>query len=313
MAALGLMDLGPPLWVLIGIRRGSLWECEALYGAARASRGWAMFAVRSNLAGMHAAAMLQRSQGSLSGSLERLSSGQRVTSAADDAAGLGVAVNLETQSSSIRTAMRNANDGIDLLQTAEGAADSTTDMLQRMRELSVQSSSETLDDDERSYLQTEFNEYIDEIRDVSRNTEFNGIVLTDALRPTIDVQVGAGSSADNRVTLDMPDLRSVWATVRSETVATVSGANDAIEAVDTALGLVNDARSVLGAGHNRLLHAIGSAEASVTALSSAESQIIDLDFALESSALTRHKLLQQAGVASAAQANEIGRSVLGLL
>ena len=269
--------------------------------------------MRTNAAAMASTGALHRSQKSLAKSLNRLAEGRRVIGAADDAAGLGVSVNLDTQSSSLRVATRNANDGISLIQVAESATETTTNLLQRMRELAVQSSSETLDNDERAYLQSEYAEYVDQIRVISRETEFNGINLTDALTPTVDVQVGSGRGTDNRITLNMPNLRGVWNAVRTESLATVTGAQDAIDAVDTAIDLTSEARSVLGAGHNRLLHALASAETSITALSSASSQIMDLDFALETSTLTRNQVLQQAAVASSVQATDISSSVLSLL
>ena len=268
--------------------------------------------MRTNAAAMASTGALHRSQKSLAKSLNRLAEGRRVVGAADDAAGLGVSVNLDTQSSSLRVATRNANDGISLVQVAESATETTTDLLQRVK-LAVQSASETLDDDERAYLETEYTEYVDQIRDLGRETEFNGINLTNALTPTIDVQVGSGRGTDNRITLNMPNLRAVWNAVRTESLATVTGAQDAIDAVDTAIDLTSEARSVLGAGHNRLLHALASAETSITALSSASSQIMDLDFALETSTLTRNQVLQQAAVASSVQATDISSSVLSLL
>ena len=272
-----------------------------------------MLTLRTNLPAMSASTLLSRTQDHLGSSLRKVSSGHRINQSADDAAGLGVAVNLESTSLSLRAAMRNANDGIRLVQVAEQAMDTSVDVLQRMRELAVQGSSDTLGSDERAYLQTEFNEYIDELRVLGQTTNWNGIVLTDALTPTIDVQVGTNGTSNDVITLQMPSLRAVWAAIRTEDVSTAAGARDALSAVDTALDLANTDRADLGAGQNRLEAALENAQTSETALTGARSRILDTDFAVETSNLTRLQIMQSAGVASLAQSKNLSQGVLGLL
>ena len=272
-----------------------------------------MLSIQTNRAAMSAANRLGRTQENLGASLRRVSSGKRINNAANDAAGLGVAVNLETSSLSLRAAMRNANDGIRLVQVAEQAADSSVDILQRMRELAVQSSSETLGNDERAYLQTELAEHIDQLLDTGRNVNWNGIALGDALTPTIDVQVGTGATSNDVVTLQMPNLRGVWAAVRNEDISTLTGGRDALTAIDSALDLANTERAELGAGQNRLEAALENAQTSDTALTGARSRILDTDFAVETSHLTRLQIMQSAGVASLAQSKNLSQGILGLL
>ena len=159
--------------------------------------------VRTNVASLMAQGSLGRTNKNLANSLARVSSGMRINKAADDAAGLGVATNLETSVSSTRVAMRNTNDGISIIQTAESASNEVTDILQRMRELAVQSASETLDDDERSYIQDEFLELSEEVERISAVTEFNGVALTNNTSTQIDVQVGIQNATTSRISIDL--------------------------------------------------------------------------------------------------------------
>lgn len=272
-------------------------------------------AVRTNIASMVAAGQLGRTNRALGTSLNRISSGLRINSAADDSAGLGVATNLETQVGSTRQAIRNANDGISIIQTAEGAADEVTDILQRMRELAVQSSSETLDDDERAYIESEFDELSSEISRIANVTEFNGLALSNNTSTSLDVQVGINNSANDRITITLGDLRATTLGVDSAavTLATSSEAQSALSVIDTALDSVNSYRSTFGAVQNRIDSAINNATVNTEALSGARSQIQDTDFATETSNLTRLQIMQQAGVASLAQAKNVNQSVISLL
>jgi flagellin len=272
-------------------------------------------AVRTNIASMVAAGQLGRTNSALGTSLNRISSGLRINSAADDSAGLGVATNLETQVGSTRQAIRNANDGISIIQTAEGAADEVTDILQRMRELAVQSSSETLDDDERAYIESEFDELSSEISRIANVTEFNGLALSNNTSTSLDVQVGINNTANDRITITLGDLRATTLGVDS-TAVTLSSSSDAqaaLTVIDTALDSVNSYRSTFGAVQNRIDSAINNATVNTEALSGARSQIQDTDFATETSNLTRLQIMQQAGVASLAQAKNVNQSVISLL
>ena len=271
--------------------------------------------VRTNIASMMAAGKLSRNQQNLAGSLEKVSSGLRINRAAEDAAGLGVATTLETAVISTQQAMRNTNDGISIIQTTESATEEVTDMLQRMRELAIQSSSETLADDERSYIQDEFIQLRQEIARVSAITEFNGISLVDGTTSTIAVQVGINNNTQSRIAIGLVNLTTGTSGLNIGTIslASTSGAQAAIDALDTALGSVNSARSTLGAAQNRLDSSLNNSQYYVEALSAAESQIMDTDFATESSNLTALQIMQQASVAALAQAKNINQSVVSLL
>jgi flagellin len=270
--------------------------------------------VRTNVASLMAAGNLASTNKSLSNVLGRISSGLRVNSAADDAAGLGVATNLETDAKSTTQAMRNANDGISMIQTAESASNEVVDILQRMRELAVQSSSETLDDDERSYISDEFDELSDEIARIANVTEFNGIDLADGTTTQVDVQVGIQNDTSSRITLDLGTLTTTaLGLTASVSLSSVTDAQSAIENIDAALDTVNGYRSDLGAVQNRLDSAINNSQAYLEALSSAQSAIQDADFAHETSEMTKMQIMQQAGVAALAQAKNMNQSVISLL
>ena len=210
--------------------------------------------VRTNVSAMMAAGNLGRTNRSLGNSLSRISSGMRINKAADYAAGLGVATNLESQVISTRQAMRNTNDGISIIQTAESATTEVVDILQRMRELAVQSSSETLDDDERAYIQDEFEELTAEVDRISNVTEFNGVELTNNSQTALDVQVGIQNDSNSRISISLIYLRatSLGVDTSAMNLSTAALAQSALAALDTALDSVNAGRSTLGAVQNRL-------------------------------------------------------------
>lgn len=269
--------------------------------------------VRTNVASMFAAGALSRTSNALTQSLGRVSSGLRINSASDDAAGLGVATNLETGVISTRQAMRNTNDGISIVQTAEGAANEVTDILQRLRELAVQSSSETLSDDERAFIDDEAGQLIQEIQRIAEVTEFNGISLSNTTT-SVDVQVGTTSASTARISIQLGDLSiTTGLAVDGVDLSTTTGAQAALDTIDTALGSVNSLRSTLGAVQNRLESSLANSQTYVEALSTAQSQVLDLDFASETAELTKLQIMQQAGVASLAQAKTINQSVISLL
>jgi flagellin len=270
--------------------------------------------VRTNIASLRAARSLGVTQANLGNTLERISSGLRINRAADDAAGLGVATSLETAVISARQGIRNANDGISIVQTTETAANEVTDILQRMRELAVQSSSETLDDQERSYIEDEYDELRDEIDRIASNTEFNGVQLADGSSTIIDVQVGIENNTSSRVGIDLGDLTTTGLGLStSVTLANVTGAQAALDTLDTALDSINSFRSDLGAVQNRIESAINNAWSYAEALSAAEARIRDADYALETSEMTKQQIMQQAGVAALAQAKNMNQAVVSLL
>ncbi len=271
--------------------------------------------VNTNIAAMGATKNLNRSNNGLSSTLGRISSGMRINSAADDAAGLGVAENLSAASRSIKVAQRNTNDGISVVQTAEGATNEVANILKRMRELSVQSASETLDNGERAYIQDEFVQLSEEVDRISAVTEFNGVNLTDGTNATIAVQVGINNTADDQIDITLGDLSA--ATLGVDTVAvdlsTSTGASAGIAAVDTALDTLNGYRSDLGAVQNRLESSMNNLENYDQNLSSAESQIRDADFAQEAAEMAKYQVMQQAGVAALAQAKSINMQASQLI
>jgi flagellin len=270
--------------------------------------------VRTNIATLIASNALNRTQNSLSGSLERISSGLRINRAADDAAGLGVATALETAVISARQGIRNANDGISIVQTAESALNEVTDILQRMRELAVQSSSETLDNQERSYIEDEYDELRDEIARIANNTEFNGVQLADGTTTLLSVQVGIENNSASRVGIDLGDLTTTGLGLgTSVTLLNVTGAQSALDTLDTALDSINSYRSQLGSVQNRIESAINNAWSYAEALSAAESRIRDADYALETSEMTKQQIMQQAGIAALAQAKNMNQAVVSLL
>jgi len=269
--------------------------------------------VRTNVSALMGAGQLSRTNKGLANSLSRISSGFRVNKAADDAAGLGVATNLETQIGSTRTAMRNINDGISIIQTAEGASNEVTDILQRMRELAVQSSSGTLGNTERSFIQDEFVQLRSEVSRIAQVTEFNGITLNNNTTSSINVQVGINSDSNSQIAITLGALTTNALGISGILLDTAANALSALSVLDTAIGTVNSNRSVYGAAQNRLESALNNAGVQVEALSSANSQIIDTDFATETANLTKLQIMQQAGVAALAQAKGINQSVISLL
>ena len=211
--------------------------------------------------------------------------------------------------------MRNTNDGISLLQTAEGATGEVANILKRMRELAIQSSSDTLDTTERQYIEEEFQALVGEVDRISQVTEFNGVPLTEGTRATVNVQVGINNTANDRIGIDMADLRATVLGIDTGTLSlsTVTGARSAIAVFDTALDSVNSYRSGFGASQNRLEASLRNMEVYVENISSAESRIRDADYAYETAEMAKHQILQQAGISVLAQAKTVNQGVLSLI
>jgi flagellin len=271
--------------------------------------------VNTNTASNNAINNLNRTSRSLSRSFERISSGLRIAKAADDAAGLGVAENLDQTERAARQAMRNTNDGISLIQTAEGAASEVSSILKRMKELAVQSSSETLQTTERGYIQDEFEALSAEVERIAQVTEFGGLLLAEGTNTALDVQVGVGATTNDRITLVLGDLRATILGVDTATMdmSTVTNSQTALGGLDTALDSVNQYRSTFGSTQNRLDSALNNLEIYTENLASAESRIRDADFAFETAEMAKYQVMQQAGTSVLAQANQINQSVLSLL
>ena len=248
-------------------------------------------------------------------SLERLSSGYRVNSAADDPAGSAVATHFSTRARSGNQAIRNINNGISMAQVAEGAMSEVGNILDRMRELAVQSASDTLSSSQRSSIDDEFEELSAEVDRIASASEYNDIQLTDGTVSDIDVQVGTGSGSSSQVTIELGDITANTLGVDTAAIdlSTSSGASAAITAIDSAIDNVNGQVSSIGSSQNRLDSASSYMSSYVTAMESAHSSIMDADIAHETAELARLQLIQAAGVAALVQARSINESMLGLL
>lgn len=247
--------------------------------------------------------------------MERLSTGRRINSAKDDAAGLAIATSMTSQIRGINQAIRNSNDGIALAQTAEGSLDEITNMLQRIRELGVQSSSGTYADaTDRSYMQAEVDELTAQIDQIITSSEFNGVVLFDG--STANVTIQTGSNAADTVDLAMTDLTTLAASggvASSYDVSTATAANALLTSVSTELDTISNARATLGAGSSRLESAVNNLTSTGVNLSDARSRIMDTDYSAETTALAKAQILSQASTAMLAQANQSQQNVLSLL
>ena len=255
--------------------------------------------INQNIAAVNAYRNLSVTDGQLSKSLEKLSSGFRINRAGDDAAGLSISEGLRAQVGGLKVAVRNAQDGVSLVQTAEGALTEVHSMLQRMNELSVQYASGVQNTDSQAALQAEFDALADEITRIQDNAKFNGVDLFPGTAATVTFQVGYVSTDVISVSLASVDVSSA--------VITDSGT------VQAAITDVSSARADLGALQNRFEHTINSINVAVENLSASESRIRDTDMAEEMVAFTRAQILQQAGTAMLAQANSVPQGVLQLL
>lgn len=272
--------------------------------------------VRTNLASMHSISHLNRTNMHLQRTLGRISTGLRINAARDDAAGLGMAENLDATKRSLVVASRNANDSIGFIQTAETAAEEVANIIKRMRELAVQSASETLADQERSYIQDEFVALSSEVDRIANATNFNGVSVSDGSTSNLDVQIGIYNiAANDRIGISLADLRATQVGVDTGTVDLSSAtlAQSSLDLLDNALDYVNSARSNLGAIQNRVESAMRQLDSYTQAITGAESQIRDADYAVESAEMTKFQVMQQAGVAVLAQAKNINAQAAQLL
>jgi flagellin len=269
--------------------------------------------INTNLASLNAQRNLNTSQASLATSMQRLSSGLRVNSAKDDAAGLAIAERMNTQVRGMNVAARNANDAISLAQTAEGALGKVGDMMQRMRELAVQSANATNGPSDRANLDAEYQQLGAEITRTIGATQFNGIAILAAGAGPQIFQVGANSG--ETVTVSTTDL-SGDATISAVTggnLNTVGASSTALGAIDNALTTINSERALYGATQNRFEAVITTLQVASENQAAARARIMDADFAAETANLSRAQILQQAGNAMVAQANQLPQQVLQLL
>ncbi len=267
--------------------------------------------VNTNIAALTSQRNLSAISKRLQGNYARLSSGLRIATAADDAAGLGISERMRSQIRSFEVAGRNAQDGVSLAQTAEGALGEAQNNLTRMRELAVQAANGTLTATDRATLDTEFQALVGEIDRVATETSFNGVNLLDGSTATLDIQVGI--DAGQTITLNLTDTTAGNLAIDTLDVTSAANASTALAAIDTALDTVSSARGDLGASMNRLSSAIASIANTRENLSAAESRIRDVDVASETSDLTRNSILQQAAVSVLAQANVQPQLALQLL
>jgi flagellin len=267
--------------------------------------------VNTNVAALTSQRNLASVSGRLSGNFSRLSSGLRIATASDDAAGLGISERMRAQVRSLSVASRNAQDGVSMAQTAEGALQEVNNNLSRMRELAIQASHGTLTTSDRATLDTEFQALITEIARVASQTTFNGVNLLDGTTTTMSLQVGTNAGETIAVTLS--DLTSTTLGINGEDVTSMVNASTALTAIDGAIDIVTTTRGDLGAAQNRLNSAIASILNTRENLSAAESRIRDVDVAIETADLTRNSILQQAAVSVLAQANTQPQLALSLL
>jgi len=259
--------------------------------------------INTNIASLNTQRSLNSSQGALNTALQRLSSGLRINSAKDDAAGLAIATTLDSKMRGDTVAIRNANDAISMSQTAEGAMAKQTDALQRMRELAVQAANGSNSSTDRANLDAEFKELDAEIQRLS-TTKFNGV---DVFGSSTTFQIGSGS-ADTLASSSVAATTSTGASISS-----AAGATSALGTIDTALTNINTNRAKLGATQNRFESVISSLQVNVENTAASKSRIMDADFAMETASLTRAQILQQASTAMLSQANQLPNNVLSLL
>jgi flagellin len=285
--------------------------------------------INTNLASVRALTNLSRSARPLASTFAKLASGLRITRAADDAAGFGLAENLSATGGALRQAARNVNDGLSFVQTAEGYANEVGVILKRMKELATQSASDTLADAERAYVQAEYSQMKGEIDRIAYGAEFNGVKLGSGAVTQVDVQVGAFNNADNRITISLLPIHTgvlllntviylsstglTLGTVGPVNLGSAAGARDGMARLDYALSWMNTVRAGFGAAQNRLESVGRSLETYTDNVTAAESRIRDADFAFESAELSRYQIMQQAGVAILGQANQLSQAALQLI
>jgi len=271
-----------------------------------------MLAIKNNIMAANAARHLSQSYDALAQSVERLSSGLRINTAKDDAAGLAVRELMRADIAVLQQGARNAQDGISLLQTAEGGMQNIDNLLVRMKQLAEQASTGTYTDDQRDIMQNEFNELADEITRIAGSAEFNGTSLLNSANGQIAVNFGGSS---DQITVDMKNMTAGTEGLNVEdlNISTAGSAQTALGTLDTAIGAATTARADFGAKMNRLTTTVEVLGIQAENLMAAESRISDVDAATEMAAFTRNQVLAQAGVAMLAQANVMPSMALTLL
>lgn len=272
------------------------------------------FSIRTNSGSINAQRNLFNSTSMLNDSFAKLSSGFRITKAGDDAAGLGISVNLTAQLRSFNQAGRNAQDAQAVIQTGEASLNQTTELLTRMRELAMQSASSGVGDSERAYIQTENDALISEIDRVANAAEFNGTALLNGAATTLTFQIGIRNvAANDQISINTVDADANALSVDTLDFSAQTDAQAALATIDAALETVSTARATFGASGNRLASVIQTIQQSAESLSEANSRIRDVDVAEETSKLARTQVMMQAGISILAQANAAPQVALKLL
>ena len=274
-----------------------------------------MAGINTNLTALNTSRNLSGSQMAQSQAVQRLSSGLRVNSAKDDSAGLAIAERFNSQIKGMNVAIRNANDAVSLAQTAEGALSKVSDMLQRMRELAVQSANATNSTSDRTNLDAEYDQLGSEITRTLAGTTFNGTNMLGANAGALTFQVGAGTTSNDTIAITTTrlDNNASMTAVSTGSITTATLATASIGQLDTAIDLITTERATYGAAQNRFESAIGVLQVSAENNAASRSRIMDADYATETAALSRAQVLQQAGTAMLAQANQLPNQVLTLL
>ena len=268
--------------------------------------------VNSNTASINAQRNLANTTVGLQKSLQRLSSGLRITRAADDAAGLAISEQFRADIRSLGQSQRNGNDGISLLQVAEGALNEVSGILVRQRELAIQAANGTLGSAERTTINNEFQDLSAEITRIANVTEFNGTTVLNT-SAAVNFQIGIDATANDRISVSGVTATASALGVSGLSVATDTGSRTALASIDSAISQVASLRASFGTVQNRLESALRSIAVAVENTTAAESRIRDVDFASETAELTRNQVLQQAGISVLAQANVSSQSALSLL
>ncbi|PYZ92791.1 flagellin [Salipaludibacillus keqinensis] len=269
--------------------------------------------INNNIPAMNTHRQMGINQNAMQSSMEKLSSGMRINRAGDDAAGLAISEKMRAQINGLDQASRNAQDGISLIQTAEGALDETHSILQRMRELSVQSANDTNTNDDREELQKEVAQLVSEIDRISANTEFNTQSLLDGTFEDKEIHIGANDGQTLTIAFNDMSTGAEGLNIADLDISDQEGADTAIASLDDAIKAVSAERSEMGAWQNRLEHTISNLDNASENLSAAESRIRDVDMASEMMEMTRANILSQASQSMLAQANQAPQSVLQLL
>ena len=276
--------------------------------------------VRTNISALVATQNMNKSKNSLTSSVNKIASGHRVENAEDDSAGLSVAVKMNSFAVSLHQAMRNTNDGISLVQTAEGSLSNLSDILVRLRELSVQAGNETFVQSDRDMITVEGQQLTEEFQHIVEHSNFNGIPLLNSGNTNLKIQVSYQNTTDDTIGVNLASINATIGSVglgsflsNIASFGSMTQARSNIEDIDTAITAIATKRSTLGALQNRMENALATASNHATSLESTQSRIVDLDYATESANMVRHQLQMQSSVAALAQAKNMPQSLLSLL